>query len=75
MDLVEFTKAIELQFEEEINLFPDSEFRENDYFDSLVGMSMLVMIKDCFDYSMDVDVFLSCKTPRDLYENIVSNKR
>ena len=74
MELQKFIEEIESQFEEEINLNPDSDFRENDYFDSLVGMSIMVIIKDKYDYSMDVDTFLSCKTPRDLFQHIIKSR-
>lgn len=53
-----------------IVLTPETDFRNNDEFDSLIGMSILVIIKDNFSYDMSVAEFLNCKTPSDLYEAI-----
>lgn len=74
MTLEKFTQEVAAQFMENIELEPDTEFRDNDFFDSLTGMSILVMIKDNFSYEMDVPTFLKCKTSRDLFNQINSNK-
>ncbi|MEN6462599.1 MAG: acyl carrier protein [Syntrophomonas sp.] len=73
MTLEEFTQEIAGQFEERLILESDTDFRNNDYFDSLIGMSILVMIKDEFNYDMDVQSFLRCKTPRELFNKISGN--
>lgn len=72
MDIQEFTREVEAQFMdcEDMKLTPETPFRDNDYFDSLTGMSMLVMIKDNFGYQMSVPDFLNCKTPADLYHHV-----
>jgi acyl carrier protein len=70
MDLQRFTAEVAAQFLEKIDLGPDTDFRKNDFFDSLIGMAILVMIKDNYNYDMGVPAFLSCKTPRDLYNQI-----
>ncbi len=74
MNLQDFTIKVAAQFidGEDLNLTPDTNFRDNDSFDSLTGMSILVMIKDHFEYQMSVHDFLKCKTPADLY-NFVQN--
>jgi len=69
----EFTKKVADQFQENIVLEPDIDFRNNDYFDSLIGMSILVMIKDSYNYDMEVSKFLLCNTPRDLFNLIIKD--
>lgn len=72
MNIEEFTSAVQAQFIdcEDMNLEPNTLFRDNDYFDSLTGMSILVMIRDNFDYQMTVSDFINCKTSADLYNFI-----
>lgn len=71
MTLEEFTSKIEEQFMEgTVKLSPETDFRDNDEFDSLVGMAMLVVIKENFGYEMSVDEYLSCHTTADLYNKI-----
>lgn len=68
MDIEEFTLKIKEQFDDvSLVITPETDFRDNDTFDSLIGMSILVMIKDVFGYQMSVDTFLKCRTPKDLY--------
>jgi acyl carrier protein len=67
MNLREFTSVIQELFDSSVLLAPDTNFRDNDDFDSLIGMSILVLIKDNFGYAMGVNEFLSCNTPADLY--------
>ena len=76
MDLQEFTFSIQNQFiDSQIIMTPETDFRDNDEFDSLIGMSILVMIKDYFDYEMSLSEFLSSNTPRDLYNIIMDQKK
>lgn len=77
MNINEFTKEVANQFSdcEDFELTPETPFRENDCFDSLTGMSILVMISDNFDYQMSVDDFLKCKTSEDLYRFIINAKK
>ena len=71
MSLDEFTVAVQKQFDDEsIILTSETDFRDNDVFDSLIGMSIMVMIKDNFGYSMTVKQFLACNTPAELYGTI-----
>lgn len=71
MEIEEFTLKIRELFDDDsIVVTPETDFRDNEYFDSLVGMSMLVLIKDVFGYQMSVDEFLKCKTPGDLYDAV-----
>ena len=74
MNIQEFTTVIQKQFSDDsVNLTPDADFRDNDDFDSLVGMAILMTIKDKFDYDMSVEEFLRCKTPAELYNAIHKN--
>jgi acyl carrier protein len=74
MTLDEFTIAVQELFDNDsIVLTTETDFRDNDEFDSLIGMSILVMIKDNFNYSMSVNEFLSCNTPADLFNTIQKN--
>lgn len=77
MNIQEFTNAIQAQFINgtNLNLTPDSDFRDTDGFDSLTGMAILVMIEDHFKYKMSVPDFLKCKTPADLYNFIQNAKK
>ena len=73
MTLEEFTKALqELFLEGTVHLEPDTRFRDNDEFDSLIGFSMLLVIKDHFGKSMPVPVFLSCHTVEELYNQALA---
>jgi len=74
MNLIDFTSSVQSQFMggETLNFSPDTDFRDNDLFDSLTGMSILVMIKDNFNYQMSVPDFLKCKTSADLF-NFIQN--
>ena len=71
MTLEEFTSKIEEQFMEgTVKLTPETDFRDNDEFDSLVGMAMLVVMKENFGYEMSVPEYLECHTTADLYTRI-----
>lgn len=70
MELNEFTQKIEELFLGGTVLTSDTNFRDNDEFDSLIGYAMLMTIQECFGYSMSVKEFLSCHTTADLYKAI-----
>ena len=71
MTLEDFTGKIEEQFMEgTVKLTPETDFRDNDEFDSLVGMAMLVVMKENFGYEMSVPEYLECHTTADLYARI-----
>lgn len=75
MELKEFCLLIKEQYSDKsIQILPDTDFRDNDDFDSLVGMAILTVIKENFDYGMTVPEFLDCKTPADLYAAIINGK-
>jgi len=70
INIDDFLKRFKDQFVDpescEINL--QTEFREIESWDSLTGMSVLVMIKDEFDISFPEDKFRGCKTVRELFD-------
>ena len=73
MTLEDFTAALqELFVEGSVQLEPQTRFRDNDEFDSLIGYSMLLVIKDHFGKPMSVPVFLSCNTVEELYNQALS---
>ena len=49
-------------------LTPETNFRDNDEFDSLIGYAMLMTIQENLNYDMSVKEFLSCHTTKDLYQ-------
>ncbi|MBR5574805.1 MAG: acyl carrier protein [Paludibacteraceae bacterium] len=49
-------------------LTPETKFRDNDEFDSLIGYAMLMTIQENLNYDMSVKEFLSCHTTKDLYQ-------
>jgi len=51
----------------------DSEFRKVDSWDSLTGMSILVMIKDEYDIDMSADALKACVTISDVYDFVEKN--
>jgi len=51
----------------------DSEFRKVDSWDSLTGMSILVMIKDEYDIDMSADALKACITIGDVYDFVEKN--
>ena len=75
MDIQEFSLIIQNQFtDSSVRILPDTDFRNNDEFDSLIGMAILITIKETFGYEMTVPEFLECHTPSDLYKKIMKNK-
>lgn len=51
----------------------ESEFRKIDSWDSLTGMSILVMIKDEYDIDMTADALKACITIGDVYDFVEKN--
>ena len=59
---------------DDITVTPDTDFRQLPTWDSLTGMSVLVMVQDEYGVEMkDIDI-KSCKTVGDIYEFIKSKK-
>ena len=68
-----FIEEIKKQFidGDEIEINGKSNFRDFDSWDSLTGMSIIVMIKDVYNVDIDLEDFKSDKTPEDLYARIL----
>jgi acyl carrier protein len=77
MELSEFTNKVREQFidGDEIEMGPETRFRDLGSWDSLTGMSILVMIKDEFDADLSVDDFKKQQTVQDLYDHIQTIKQ
>ena len=59
---------------DEIQLNPDSYFKEIGTWDSLTGMSIIVMIKDEFNIDFPLSKFKECKTVQEVYNEIIKIK-
>lgn len=74
--LEEFCELFREQFidADQIKIDPETEFRTFGTWDSLTGMSILVMIKESFDVDLTEQEFRSCSKVLDVYEKIMSKK-
>lgn len=72
--LDEFNAKCEELFMNGTKITPETDFRDNDEFDSLIGYAMLVTIQENFGYSMKVPEFLNCHSTTDLYKAATKNK-
>lgn len=75
MTLDEFVTLFAEQFEETPAEFftPHGDFRDNDEWSSLVGLSIIAMIDEEYDKQITGADLRSCKTISELY-NLVENK-
>lgn len=73
MDDLTFLENVKNQFvdSEEIELKMESDFRKIESFDSLTGMTIIVMLKD--EYGIDISEvdFKSKKTIRELFDYVL----
>jgi acyl carrier protein len=58
----------------EISVEPDTDFRQLPTWDSLTGMSVLVMIQDDYGVQMKDSDLKACKTVADVYNFVLSHK-
>jgi acyl carrier protein len=70
MELAEFTAKVREQYidSEEIELSPETDFRGLESYDSLTGMSILVMIKDEIGVDVPISDYRLQRTVQDLFE-------
>jgi acyl carrier protein len=54
-----------------IELNSDTDFRRIESWDSLTGMSILVMIKDIYKVDINDTEFKACNTPGDIFKLIL----
>lgn len=50
----------------------DSEFRNVDGWSSMVGLGIIMMISECYDYEMSANELRSLRTIREIYEFLKS---
>lgn len=76
MDSKHFIDMFQEQFidADEINIDLNTEFRQLPTWDSLTGMSVLVMIKDEYDVDMTDEDLKACTTVAEIY-NFVNSKK
>lgn len=76
MDKSTFVENVKAQFLEpaEVSLEISSNFREVDSYDSLTGMTIMVMLKDEYGVDISDEEYRSKKTVQDLYDFVVSKK-
>ena len=74
MEIENFINEFSEQFidGDEIILKPETEFRTFESWDSLTGMSIVVMIKDVYGVDISDDEFKSCKTILEIFKLVVS---
>lgn len=72
MEINDFLKAFKDQYADtnEIELTLDMNFRSINSYDSLTGMSILVMIQDEFHLNLSDEEFKSLNSVREVYEYI-----
>jgi acyl carrier protein len=76
INLNEFTKKFQEQFidNDEIKLSAQTVYKDLGSWDSLTGMSVLVMIKDEFNVDLPLIKFKACKTVEDVYQEVLKIK-
>ena len=76
MEVNEFIEKFREQFidADEITVTMDTDFRQLPTWDSLTGMSVLVMIQDEYGVEVTDSDIKSCKTVEDLYQLTKSKK-
>ncbi len=76
MEIEKFVNEFRDQFidGDEINFNSETEFRTIGSWDSLTGMSIIVMIKDVYGVDVSDTEFKSCKTVLEIFELVVSKK-
>jgi len=54
------------------NFTPSTNFRDNEEWSSIIGLSVIAMVDDEFDVSIDGDDIKNSKTIEDIYNRIVA---
>jgi acyl carrier protein len=72
-----FIKELKKQFidGDEIEINEKSILRDFDSWDSLTAMSIIFMIKEVYDFNVDLEDFKLDRTPEDLYGRIKKFKK
>lgn len=76
MNAETFINNVRQQFidPDDVSLEMSSEFRQNDSYDSLTGMTIMVMIKDEYGIDISESDYRSKKTIQELYDFVLQNK-
>ncbi len=76
MEKEKFIENVKNQFvePEEITLNMDSNFRDFESYDSLTGMTIIVMLKDEYNVDISDQEYISKKTVQDLFDFVQQNK-
>ncbi len=76
MDKEKFIENLQNQYEDpaDIKLEMDSDFRKIESYDSLTGMTIMVMLKDEYNVEITEKEYLSKKTVKELFEYVQQNK-
>lgn len=76
MNTETFINNVRLQFmdPEDVTLEMSSEFRQIDSYDSLTGMTIMVMIKDEYGVDINEAAYRSKKTIQELFDFVALNK-
>ena len=74
MNKPEFIENVKAQFvdADNITLTMDTDFRQIESYDSLTGMTILVMIKDIYGVDLSDAEYKSRKTVKDLFDLVES---
>ncbi len=71
MNINEFLEIVKSELIDSADyITADTRFRELEDWDSLTGMSILVLLEDTYGKRIPEDIFKSCNTFYDLYEYI-----
>lgn len=72
----EFVKLFAELFEDidTSNFAPDTDFRANEEWSSLIGLSVIAMVDDEFDVTLKGDDIKNSKTIQDIY-NLITEKQ
>lgn len=75
--LNEFTQKFKAQYIDgkQIEMSPDTAFRQVGSWDSLTGMAVLVMIQDDYGIDIPVDKFKGLITVQDVYKFILKDNK
>ncbi|MEZ7497311.1 acyl carrier protein [Flavobacterium sp. Arc3] len=75
MKIEEFLEVIKVEFLESGDIVEaNTKFRDLDDWDSLTGMSLIVLLEETYSVSIPDDVFSSFTTIEDIYNYILEKK-
>lgn len=66
----DFLEKIKEALELDTSLVMDDMFKESEYWDSMTFLSLMVLLRDEYGVSLDIDAFNQINTWRDIYRLI-----